>query len=127
MKRLVLPLIAALALVAAAPAAEARTVARGTLASVGSEYGRGTVTIRQARGRRTLKTSSTFYQRAVRIQIWLSTSKGGKKHVNLGAASLSGAQTFRIPKGVSLRKYRYVIVWCVKYSVQISRAKLRLA
>ena len=112
---------AVLTLAAAAPA---QAALHGTLVPVGNERGHGSVAIVGSGASRTLRLSSDFKAEAVTIHVWLATSAGGARHVDLGAARLSGGQSFNVPRRVSLRRYRHVIIWCTRYSVQVLRARL---
>ncbi len=107
--------------------ASAGVIAKGTFRNVGNEKGRGTVTVVTGQnGARLLKLSSNFAAfNGVSLRLWLATSPSAKTHRDLGKLNKFGAQTFKVPKGTNLNRYKYVIAWCVEFHVPITQAILR--
>ena len=110
--------------VAAAPAAE--TIYRGTFAGAGPYTGSGTATVFKAGTVRTVRLASNFRSdpRSIRLRMYLATDRTGKTFIDLGPMSESGAQKFRIPAGVSVKKYRVAIAWCAAVDEPIASAQL---
>ena len=46
-------------------------------------------------------------------------------YIDLGRLrAFEGAQNYKIPKGIDLKKYRSVVIWCEAFGVLISPATL---
>lgn len=102
------------------------TILTGTFTDSAKYTGSGNATVRRAGKVRTLKLARNFRADpdAIRLRLYLATSASGATHVDLGPMAESGAQAFRVPKGVSLSKYRYVIAWCAAVDEPITQARL---
>ncbi len=122
--RLALLVVAAFA--AFASEASATVIAEGRFGRTAMYTGTGRAVVESSRGARTLKLSRDFSaSAAIELRLYLATSPSGRTHVDLGRMAKRGAQSFRIPRGVSIRKYRYVIAWCVTVNEPVTRARLR--
>jgi hypothetical protein len=125
--------VTALGLVVAAltlpQSAVSAVIFKGTFGPAGTHTGKGTVTVVTARnGARYLKLSSDFRAyNAVRLNLYLATTAAATSIRNLGLMRVSGAQRFLVPKSINLKKYRYVIAWCIEFNVPITDAILRVA
>lgn len=56
--------------------------------------------------------------------MYLATDRTGKTFIDLGPMARSGAQKFRVPAGVKLKKYRVAIAWCASVNEPIASAQL---
>jgi hypothetical protein len=129
MRRIVISLVAGVALLAttgAAPAGAGSVIAKGRFGPTEKYTGTGTATVvRRGRGR-IIRTSRDFTARgAIRLRFYLATGPSARRHVDLGPMAKRGAQRFRIPRRVNLRRYRYAIAWCVTVDEPITQAVLR--
>lgn len=106
--------------VAAAPAPA--TNYQGRFVGAGEYTGSGTATTRK----RTLRLASNFRadRRSIRLRMYLATDRTGNTFIDLGPMAESGAQTFRIPAGVRLKKFDVAIAWCAAVDEPIALAKL---
>ena len=93
-------------------------------------YGKGKVTVYE----RTVFLESDFevgpgpkfhVYLVPRAPIRTSDDLAGAMFVDLGRLkSFTGSQKYEIPRGLNLRDYKSVIIWCEKFSVLISPADL---
>jgi hypothetical protein len=59
------------------------------------------------------------------LKVYLSKDANGSQYVNLGQLkSTMGKQVYNIPTGVNVDEYKFVLVWCEKFSVLFARAQL---
>jgi hypothetical protein len=108
------------------PATSASVIAKGRFGPTKKYTGTGTATVERRGAGRIIRTSRDFSARgAVRLRFYLATGPSAAKRVDLGPMAKRGAQTFRLPRGVSIRKYRYAIAWCVAVDEPITQAVLR--
>ncbi len=124
------------ALVVAAPIAGARsdahakvrtvTLVKGKFTNSAKYTGKGSVKVTRRGKVRVVRVARNFRadRRSIRLRMYLATDASGRKHVDLGPMRETGAQRFRVPKGVSLSRYRYVIGWCAAVNEPITQAKL---
>lgn len=106
--------------------ATAAVVAEGRFGRTAMYTGTGRAIVDSNRGTRTLKLSRDFSaSAAIELRMRLATSPSGRTHVDLGPMAKRGAQSFRVPRSLSIRKYPYVIVWCVSVNEPVTRARLR--
>jgi hypothetical protein len=129
LRRIAIPLIASLALLATpgvAPAGAGSVLAKGRFGPTAKYTGTGTATVVRNGGARIIRTSRDFTARgAIRLRFYLATSPSARRRVDLGPMAKRGAQRFRIPRRVNLRRYRYAIAWCVTVDEPITQAVLR--
>ena len=127
--RPIVSVILATAVAAAAfavPASAQAPVAKGRFGPTAKYTGTGTATVRGSGSARTISTSRDFTAKgAIRLRFYLATGPSAKRRIDLGVMAKRGAQTFRIPRGVDLRRYRYAIAWCVAVDDPITQAVLR--
>lgn len=90
--------------------------------------GSGAATVRRRGTVRTLRLARNFRAdpRSIRLRMYLATDGTGRTFVDLGPMAESGAQSFRIPAGVKISKYRYAIAWCAAVNEPITQARLNL-
>jgi hypothetical protein len=102
-------------------------IAQGTFGPTEKYTGRGTATVvTGARGARYLRLSRDFRAfNAVKLALYLATSPSANAHINLGSMKARGAQRFLLPRSVNLKRYRYVIAWCIAVDEPITQAILR--
>jgi hypothetical protein len=106
--------------------ASAQTIAKGRFGPTAKYTGTGTATVRRSGSGRTISTSRNFTARgAIRLRFYLATGPNARQRVDLGPMAKRGAQTFRIPAGVNLKRYRYAIAWCVTVNAPVTQAILR--
>ena len=117
---------AAAAPIAAHAESPTTTLLRGVFADSATYSGSGGVSVTRRDGARTLRLGRNFRadSRAIRLRMYLATDASGATHVDLGPMVESGAQTFRVPAGVSLSRYRYAIAWCAAVDEPIAQARL---
>jgi hypothetical protein len=120
-------LVAATALVLPAPAI-GKVIAQGSFGPTEKYTGRGKATVvRNGAGdSRFLRLSRDFRAfNAVKLALYLATSAAAETHINLGAMKDRGAQRFLLPESVNLKRYKYVIAWCIEVDEPITQAILR--
>ena len=60
-----------------------------------------------------------------KLLLYLSTEVDSKDYVDLGdLKGLEGDFNYAIPAGTDIEKYKYVVVWCVDFSVSFGHAEL---
>ena len=60
------------------------------------------------------------------LLLYLSTEVDSKDYVDLGELKgLDGDYDYAIPPGTDIEKYKYVVVWCVDFSVSFGHAELK--
>lgn len=117
------------ALVSADDAEAARktvTIARGTFTDSAKYDGSGSASVVRRGAVRTLRVARNFVADpgAIRLRMYLATDASGRTFVDLGPMRETGAHSFRLPKNVSLSRYRYAISWCAAVNEPITQAKL---
>ncbi len=57
------------------------------------------------------------------LEVYLSTDEEATEYVSLGALKgIEGDFEYAIPSGTDLTKYKYVLIWCVDFSVSFGHA-----
>jgi hypothetical protein len=132
MKRIIIASALVLALVAGAAAPSEAAGRSGSFRSSKKYSTRGTASIADV-SRPVLRFSSSFRTSSgPRLRVYLSSAPLGSKEskfdddvVRLGALKRrSGEQTYKVPKGTDLRKYRTVVIWCDEFDVLFGTARL---
>ncbi len=103
------------------------TLVRGVFTDSAKYTGTGSVSVTLRRGVRTVRIARDFRADpgSIRLRLRLATTAGGRgAFVDLGPMRETGAQSFRLPRGVSLTRYRYAIAWCAAVDEPITQAKL---
>ena len=60
------------------------------------------------------------------LLLYLSTEVDSKEYVDLGdLKGLDGDYNYDIPVGTDIEKYKYVVVWCIDFSVSFGHAELK--
>jgi len=60
------------------------------------------------------------------LLLYLSTEVDSQEYVDLGELKgLEGDYDYAIPAGTDIEKYKYVVVWCVDFSVSFGHAELK--
>ena len=109
------------------PAKESTTtILRGTFTDSAKYTGSGSLAVVRRKSVRTIRVARNFRADpgAIRLRTYLATSPSGRTFIDLGSLRESGAQSFRVPAGVSLSRYRYVIAWCAAVDEPITQALL---
>lgn len=61
-----------------------------------------------------------------KLLLYLSTEVDSKEYVDLGELKgLEGDYNYAIPAGTDIEKYKYVVVWCIDFSVSFGHAELK--
>jgi len=61
-----------------------------------------------------------------KLLLYLSTEVDSKEYVDLGELKgLEGDYNYAIPSGTDIEKYKYVVVWCIDFSVSFGYAELK--
>jgi len=61
-----------------------------------------------------------------KLLLYLSTEVDSKEYVDLGELKgLEGNYNYAIPAGTDIEKYKYVVVWCIDFSVSFGHAELK--
>jgi hypothetical protein len=116
----------ALVLALAAPALAADPIAKGAFGPTAKYTGKGTATVVRIGERRELRLSRDFVaMNAVRLRLYLATSASASTKIDLGPMKPRGSQRFRLPARVDVKRFRYVIAWCVAVDEPITQAVLR--
>ncbi len=59
------------------------------------------------------------------LEVYLSTDEAATEYVSLGdLKGIEGNFEYSIPSGTDLTKYKYVLIWCVDFSVSFGHAIL---
>ncbi|MDW5288319.1 DM13 domain-containing protein [Formosa sp. PL04] len=59
------------------------------------------------------------------LELYLTNSLEVKEYISLGVLQgLKGDYTYTLPDNVDIEKYKYVVVWCVDFSVNFGYALL---
>lgn len=59
------------------------------------------------------------------LEVYLSTDKEASEYISLGVLKgIEGDYQYDIPSGTDLTKYKYVLIWCVDFSVSFGHAIL---
>ncbi|MDE5422256.1 DM13 domain-containing protein [Ancylomarina sp. DW003] len=59
------------------------------------------------------------------LEVYLSTDKEATEYISLGVLKgIEGDYQYDIPLGTDLTKYKYVLIWCVDFSVSFGHAVL---
>jgi Electron transfer DM13 len=100
----------------------------GMFAGANDHQAAGSYSISESGGKRLVMLSPDFsISKAPDIYLALSpeTKVPAEGAVYLGKLKkLSGAQSFAIPEGTDLAGYKYLVLWCKKYSVTLATAPL---
>ena len=60
------------------------------------------------------------------LLLYLSAEVDSKDYVDLGELKgLDGNYNYAIPAGTDIEKYKYVVVWCIDFSVSFGHAELK--
>jgi len=131
MKRLVLIPVLVIALFAGATPSHAASK-NATFRSAKNYTTRGTARI--ANTASPVVTFSTNFRTSSgpRLRVYLSSAPAGSAErkynddiIDLGVLkSRTGAQSYTIPAGVNLSKYRTIVIWCAKFHVLFGTARL---
>lgn len=61
-----------------------------------------------------------------KLLLYLSTEVDSQEYVDLGELKgLEGDFNYAIPAGTDIEKYKYVVVWCIDFSVSFGHAELK--
>jgi hypothetical protein len=61
-----------------------------------------------------------------KLLVYLSSTVSSEDYVSLGdLKGESGNYEYGIPSGTNLGKYKYVVIWCVDFSVSFGNAELK--
>ena len=84
----------------------------------------GTATVNEAETNLSLKNFKT--DAGPKLLLYLSTEVDSKEYVDLGELKgLEGDFNYAIPAGTAIEKYKYVVVWCIDFSVSFGHAELK--
>jgi hypothetical protein len=102
------------------------TIARGAFTDSAKYTGSGGASVTRRGAARTLRLARNFRAdpRSITLRMYLATDASGRTHVDLGPMRETGAQAFRLPRRVSLSRYRYAVAWCAEVDEPITQAKL---
>lgn len=102
------------------------TILRGVFTDSAKYTGTGSVSVTRRAGVRTIRLARNFRADpgSIRLRMYLATTPLGGRFIDLGPMREAGAQSFRVPAGVSLSTYRYAIAWCAAVDEPITQAKL---
>lgn len=109
-----------------AKASATTTILRGIFTDSAKYTGSGSVVVTRRSGVRTVRLGRNFRADpgAIRLRLYLATDPSGRTFRDLGPMAETGAQSFRVPAGLSFSRYRYVIAWCAAVDEPITQAKL---
>ena len=83
----------------------------------------GAVTVNQAVTNLSLTNFKT--DAGPKLLLYLSSEVDSKEYVDLGELKgLEGDYNYTIPAGTDIEKYKYVVVWCIDFSVSFGHAEL---
>ena len=84
----------------------------------------GTVTVNESVTNLSLTNFKT--DDGPKLLLYLSTEVDSKEYVDLGELKgLDGDYNYAIPAGTDIEKYKYVVVWCIDFSVSFGHAELK--
>ena len=84
----------------------------------------GTATVNEAVTNLSLTNFKT--DAGPKLLLYLSTEVDSQEYVDLGELKgLEGDFNYEIPDGTDIEKYKYVVVWCIDFSVSFGHAELK--
>ena len=84
----------------------------------------GMVTVNEDQSKLTIKNFKT--DDGPKLLMYLSTDVDSQDFVNLGdLKGLEGDYEYDIPDNTDLTKYKFLVVWCVDFSVSFGHAELK--
>lgn len=96
----------------------------GTIVGVGHTAA-GMAALYDKMGTKVILLSPYESQNGPDLKIYLSKDESAGDYINLGKLkSTMGKQSYIVPSGVNTDEYRYMLVWCEKFSVLFARAEL---
>lgn len=76
---------------------------------------------------KTLLTFTKFKtESAIKLSVYLSTKVNSTDFVDLvDLKGIEGDFDYKIPKSADLKRYKYVVIWCVDFSVSFGHTELK--
>ncbi len=112
----------------AAPLA-AQSSALGSFAGADGHAAAGAFVVTHVGDRQQLTFDSTFrVERGPDVYVVLSSAEKPSRGTDLylgKVKSFRGGQTYDIPAGTDLSRFRYVVLWCERYGVTMGRGELQ--
>ena len=103
----------------------ATLVKKGMLVGVG-HTANGTASLYDSIGSRVVVLDPYSSQSGPDLKVYLSKDDGASDYINLGnLKSTMGKQVYQVPVGTDIAQYKYVHVWCEKYTVIFAIAELK--
>ncbi|MGB5243901.1 MAG: DM13 domain-containing protein [Lutimonas sp.] len=61
-----------------------------------------------------------------KLDVYLAKESDPKNYINLGELKgIEGDFTYDLPSNVNLAEYKFVVIWCVEFSVSFGHAELK--
>jgi hypothetical protein len=103
----------------------ATSLKMGTLMGVGHTVS-GKATIYESTEGRAVVLEPFSSENGPDLKVYLSETIDASSYIRLGALkSTQGKQSYHIPNNVDIAAYKYVHIWCEKFSVEFGRAALQ--
>lgn len=103
----------------------ATLVKMGMMIGIGGHTASGTASIYESNGRHVVVLDPYSSQNGPDLKVYLSKNVEASSYLNLGPLqSTAGKQTYAVPGSAKIDEYKYVHIWCERYSVEFARAQV---
>lgn len=105
--------------------ATATLIKQGMLEGIGHTVS-GTVSVYTQNTNGVILLDPFMSQNGPDLKVYLSEDINATKYISLGKLkSTNGKQSYQVPTGVDLSKYKYVHIWCEAFTVVFGRAEVK--
>jgi hypothetical protein len=103
----------------------ATLVKKGMFVGIG-HVASGTASLYDSIGTRVIVLDPYSSQNGPDLKVYLSKDEGASEYINLGnLKSTMGKQVYPIPGGTDIVQFKYVHIWCEKFTVVFAIAELK--
>ncbi len=104
---------------------KAALVKMGMLEGVGHTVS-GTVSLYDSNGAKVIILDPFSSQNGPDLKVYFSKDSGAKEYIRLGdLKSTMGKQVYEVPAGTDINLYKYVHIWCEKFTVVFAIAEIK--
>ena len=105
--------------------ANATLIKQGTLMGVGHTAS-GVASIYEYQAKLVVHLNPFSSQNGPDLKVYLSKDANASEYIRLGVLkSTMGKQSYEVPGAVTIADYKYVHIWCEKYSVVFAIAEMK--